>query len=87
MEDSSLLVASSHSSGSSEETLYRYSVHFAKDAGELTPPSAAYSLHSVVYDGKDKLVAIWVNTGSAYVVEDWGQTEAFVPQIEQGACG
>ena len=64
--------------------MYRYSVHFVKDAGELTPPSPAYSLHSIAYAPPDRIICAWVNTGNSYCVEDWGITEARVdaPLIE-----
>ena len=68
--------------------MYRYSVHFVKDAGELTPPTPAYQLHSVEYAAPDRLICVWVNDPESFDV-GWGETTWAVAEtnIPQGACG
>ena len=68
--------------------MYRYTVHFIKDSGELTPPSPAYTLHTAVYAPPDRLVAVWSvepdNFDVGWGETTWVQAETTIPQ---GACG
>lgn len=69
--------------------MYRYTVHFVKDAGELVPPSG-YQLHSVAYAAPDRLICVWVNDPRYFEV-GWGETtwaNREEPVIsDPGACG
>lgn len=53
--------------------MYRYTVHFVKDAGELAPPSPEYELHSVQYAAPDRLICVWIRNLELIDV-GWGET-------------